>query len=95
MLHYLALEDVKKLISAMAEHFPGGVFVFDFVSAKGAKSGNTQIGMTQNETRITFAMENAEKELPAYSDRIVGVAQKQRFHDCECDHVLDYVSESC
>ena len=76
VLHYLTQQAVKELISAMAERFPGGVFVFDFVSAKGAKSGNTQIGMTQNETRITFAMENAEKELPTYSDRIVSVVQK-------------------
>ena len=76
VLHYLTQDAVKELVSAMAERFPGGVFVFDFVSAKGARSGNTQISMTQNETKITFAMENAEKELPAYSDRIVSVVQK-------------------
>lgn len=76
VLHYLTRDAVKELISAMAERFPGGVFVFDFVSAKGAKSGNTQIGMTQNATKITFAVENAEKELPAYSERIVSVVQK-------------------
>ena len=76
VLHYLTQQAVKELISAMAERFPGGVFVFDFVSAKGAKSGNTQISMTQNETKITFALENAEKELPAYSDGIASVTQK-------------------
>ena len=76
VLHYLTQNAVKDLIAAMAERFPGGVFVFDFVSAKGAKSGNAQIGMTQNETKITFAMENAEKELPAYSDHIKKVVQK-------------------
>lgn len=76
VLHYLSQEAVRKLVSGMAERFPGGVFVFDFVSSRGAKAGNAQIDLTQNETRITFAMENAERELPAYSDRIAGVVQK-------------------
>ncbi len=76
VLHYLTQNAVRDLIASMAERFPGGVFIFDFVSAKGAKSGSAQIGMTQNETMITFAMENAEKELPAYSDRIKNVVQK-------------------
>lgn len=76
VLHYLSQEAVRKLVSGMAERFPGGVFVFDFVSSRGAKAGNAQIDMTQNETRITFAMENAERELPAYSDRIAGIVQK-------------------
>lgn len=76
VLHYLTREAVRDLIDAMAERFPGGVFVFDFVSAGGAKAGNTQISMTKNDTKITFAMENAEKELPAYSERISNVRQK-------------------
>ena len=29
-----------------------------------------EISMTENDTKITFAMDNAEKELPGYSDRI-------------------------
>ena len=76
VLHYLTQDAVKTLLSAMAEHFPGGVFVFDFVSARGAKAGNAQISMTENDTKITFAMENAEKELPTWSDRIADVKQK-------------------
>ena len=76
VLHYLTQDAVRALLSAMAERFPGGVFVFDFVSDRGAKAGNAQISMTENDTKITFAMENAEKELPAYSDRIAGVEQK-------------------
>lgn len=76
VLHYLTQKAVKELIAAMAERFPGGVFVFDFVSASGAKAGNAQIEMTQNDTRITFAMESAEKELPSCSDRIGSVVQK-------------------
>ena len=76
VLHYLTQDAVKALLAAMAERFPGGVFVFDFVSDRGAKAGNAQISMTENDTKITFAMENAERELPGYSDRIAGVEQK-------------------
>ena len=76
VLHYLTRDAVRALLAAMAERFPGGVFVFDFVSDRGAKAGNAQISMTENDTRITFAMENAEKELPGYSDRIADVKQK-------------------
>ena len=76
VLHYLEKQDVKVLLQAMGERFPGGTFIFDFVSDKGAKAGNTQIKMTDNKTKIMFAMENGEKELPEYSDRIVNVVQK-------------------
>lgn len=76
VLHYLTNDAVRNLISAMAARFPGAAFVFDFVSRRGARAGNAQIGMTHNDTRITFAMENAVQELPAYSHRIAGVEQK-------------------
>lgn len=76
VLHYLTYENVRNLICDMAEHFPGGLFVFDFVSEKGIFSGNTQIKATDNATRLTFSMENAEKEIPAFNDRIVNVQQK-------------------
>ena len=76
VLHYLTYEDVRALVAAMAETFPGGLFVFDFVSKKGLASGNTQVQMTDNATKLTFSMENAEKEVPAMSDRIRLVIQK-------------------
>lgn len=53
---------VKKLPQILPDH--------------GARAGNAQISMTENDTRMPFAMENAEKELPAYSDRIAAVEQK-------------------
>lgn len=76
VLHYLGNNDVRYLLKDMADHFPGGVFVFDFVSSSGAKSGNSQIRQTDNTTRIRFAMEDAEKEIPMISDRILSVVQK-------------------
>ena len=77
VLHYLTHDDVEKLISEMARRFPGAWLVFDFVSAKGKRSGNSQIRMTDNAARIRFSMENAERELPAMSEYLVKVVQKR------------------
>ena len=76
VLHYFTREDARGLIAEMAARFPGGVFVFDFVSEKGARAGNRQIDNTRNATRITFSMENAQRELPAFSSGIKSVTQK-------------------
>ena len=79
VLHYFSEADVKRLLRAMAERFSGGAFVFDFVSDRGAAAGNRQIGHTDNATRITFSMQNAERELPSWSDKIRSVRQKSYF----------------
>ena len=76
VLHYLTYEDVKALIADMAEHFPGGLFVFDFVSKRGLSGGNAQVQMTNNDTKLTFSMENAEKEVPTMSDRVSSAVQR-------------------
>ena len=60
----------------MAERFTGGLFVFDFVSEKGMSSGNAQVEMTNNDTKLKFSMENAEKEIPPFSNHITKVVQK-------------------
>ena len=76
VLHYLTYDAVTELIAGMAERFPGGLFVFDFISQKGMSGGNRQIKMTKNATTIRFSMEDAEKELPAMSDKVSKVITK-------------------
>ncbi len=70
VLHYLTYDKVTELISGMAEHFPGGLFVFDFINQKGMSGGNAQIKMTKNATTMQFSMEDAEKELTAMSSKV-------------------------
>ncbi|OUM58314.1 hypothetical protein PIROE2DRAFT_64495 [Piromyces sp. E2] len=79
VLHYLTYESVKNLISKMAERFPGGLFAFDFVSEKAVKGVNNQISKTDNETTISFTMENSEEEIPTFSENISKVIQKSYF----------------
>lgn len=76
VLHYLESDKVKALLKDMADRFPGGVFVFDYISSKNIRNGNIQIKMTKNNTAISFSMENAREELPLISDKICGVTQK-------------------
>ena len=76
VLHYLTYDDVHSLIAAMAERFPGGLFVFDFISRKGMAGGNAQIRMTKNATTMEFSMEDAEKELKEMSSKVSKVIVK-------------------
>jgi O-methyltransferase involved in polyketide biosynthesis len=76
VLHYFSMAEVRSLIIDMANHFPGAAFVFDTISDKEMKNGNGQVNNTDNDTKITFYLNDAEKELPTWSDRIVHVSQK-------------------
>ena len=76
VLHYLTYDAVRNLIAAMAELFPGGLFVFDFISRKGMKGMNAQIRMTGNTTTGSFTMEDAEREVSAMSPKIERVIVK-------------------
>lgn len=76
VLHYLTYDAVTELIAGMAERFPGGLFVFDFISKKGRTGVNAQIKMTDNATTLNFSMEDAEKELLAMSDKVFQVITK-------------------
>ena len=60
----------------MAERFPGGLLVFDFISKKGMTGGNTQIRMTKNAATMQFSMEDAKKEFTAMSAKVSKVIQK-------------------
>ncbi len=77
VLHYLTYDQVRKLIDAMAERFPGGLFVFDYISEKGIQAGNQIVHMTKNSTTMTFTMHDACRELPAMSSRVCLVTQKR------------------
>ncbi|MBR2265027.1 MAG: class I SAM-dependent methyltransferase, partial [Firmicutes bacterium] len=76
VLHYLTYDDAAELISAMADRFPGGLFVFDYISRKGRRGVNAQIRMTKNAARTDFSMEDAEKELTAMSSKVSEVITK-------------------
>ena len=77
VFYYFKTEDVKRLFSAMAEHFPQAVLAFDSCNAKGAKMMRST---WLKEARITdvsafFSLED-EKELTGWSDHFRSVTAK-------------------
>lgn len=76
VLHYFEREQVKALVTGMAECFPGAVFAFDTISEKEVKQGNGHVSNTDNDTRMTFYLNDAESELPTWSDRLVNTVQR-------------------
>ncbi len=70
VFHYLTYDAVSALVSEMAQQFPGGLLVFDYISRKGMGKGNAQVRMTKNSTSLKFSMENAEEEIVSMSCRV-------------------------
>ena len=77
VFYYFKTEDVRRLFSAMAGRFPGGVLVFDSCNERGAKlmrktwlreAGITDVG-------AYFSLED-EEALRGWSDRFASVTAK-------------------
>ena len=77
VFYYFKTEDVKKLIQAMAERFPGSVLVFDSCNKRGAglmrKTWLKEAGITDVNTY--FSLED-EAELSGWSDHFATVTAK-------------------
>ena len=77
VFYYFKTADVKRLFSAMAEHFPGAVLVFDSCNERGAKlmrkTWLKEAGIT--DVSAFFSLED-EAELRSWSDRFSSVTAK-------------------
>ena len=77
VFYYFKTEDVKKLIQAMAERFPGSVLVFDSCNKRGAglmrKTWLKEAGIT--DVNAYFSLED-EAELKEWSNRFASVTAK-------------------
>lgn len=72
VFYYFRTEQVRALCAAMAERFPGGRLVFDAAGQTAVKlmlkTWVRQAGI--RDVGAYFSVQDAEKELPAWSDRI-------------------------
>ncbi len=77
VFYYFRKADVQKLFCTMAEHFPGGVLVFDSCNERGAKlmrkTWLKEAGIT--DVSAFFSLED-EAELSGLSDRFASVTAK-------------------
>lgn len=77
VFYYFKREEVKKLLSSMAEHFPGGKLTFDATNARGLKSMlKTWLKPSEmGNVGVYFSLED-EKELMNFSNAFSGVVRK-------------------
>lgn len=76
LFYYFETAQVRRLLCAMAQRFPGGVIAFDAVNALGLKGVNAEVKLAGNNTRSFFSLEHPKQELEGWSDRIVNVEEK-------------------
>lgn len=79
LFYYFEKDQVRRLLRAMAERFPGGVIAFDAVNALGLKGVNAEVKLAGNETKSFFSLERPKEELEGWSERIVNVTEKDYF----------------
>ena len=72
VIHYFKKDDVRKLVEAMADQFPGGCFIFDVLNERGFKMMMKYVLKTwgMEDAAAYFRTNDAVKELSAWSDRI-------------------------
>lgn len=77
VFYYFKAEAVRRLFTAMAEHFPGGKLVFDATNAKGLKNMlKTWLEPARmKDVGLYFSVED-ESELLSWSDRFASVIRK-------------------
>ena len=77
VFYYFRTTDVKKLFTAMAVHFPGGVLVFDSCNERGAKlMRKTWLKEADIKNVSAFFSLNDETELTRWSDRFASVTAR-------------------
>ena len=71
VFYYFGTEQVKSLLTAMSERFPGGAAVFDTCNRRGVKmmmkTWLKEAGIT--DVRAFFAVSDPEREIGAWSDK--------------------------
>ena len=77
LFYYFEKEQVRSLLCAMAERFPGGMIAFDGVNALGLKGVSAEVKLAgNNSTKSFFSLERPKEELESWSPGIVNVVEK-------------------
>ena len=77
LFYYFETEQVRSLLCAMAERFPGGMITFDAVNSLGLKGVNAEVKLAgKNSTKSFFSLERPKEELESWSPNIVNVTEK-------------------
>ena len=67
LFYYFEKEQVRRLLCAMAERFPGGMITFDAVNSLGLKGVNAEVKLAGKKTKSFFSLEQPKKVLESWS----------------------------
>ena len=91
VFYYFRTEDIQKIISAMAERFPGSVLAFDSCNRRGAKMMRStwlkEAGIT--DVSAFFSLED-ERDLEGWSSRFASITAKSYMRGYR--DIYEYVS---
>lgn len=76
LFYYFQKEQVRRLLCAMAERFPGGMIAFDGVNALGLKGVGAEVRLAGERAESYFSLEHPREELESWSERIVNVTER-------------------
>lgn len=76
LFYYFEKEQVRRLLCAMAERFPGGMITFDAVNALGLKGVNAEVKLAGEQAGSFFSLERPKEELEGWSKHINNVSEK-------------------
>lgn len=79
LFYYFTYDEVKALVSEMARRFPGAALAFDATDHKGIKGVNKEVELAGNATQSYFFLDDAEREISAWSPDIAGVRERDYF----------------
>ena len=83
LFYYFEKGNVRHLLCAMAERFPGGMITFDAVNALGLEGVNAEVKLAgNNSTKSFFSLERPSEELESRSSRITNVIEKDYADGC-------------
>ena len=76
LFYYFEKAQVRLLLCAMAQRFPGGMIAFDAVSALGLKGVGAEVKLAGEAAAACFSLEKPKEELKNWSPHIVNVVEK-------------------
>lgn len=76
LFYYFREEQVRRLLVAMAERFPGGMIAFDAVSRLGLKGIRAEVRLAGECADTPFSLDKPAVKLEGWSARIVRVSEK-------------------
>ena len=79
VFHYFKEEELKVMVSAMAEHFPKGELFFDAETAAAIKKSNKMVRKTGNTNAVMYFSVNKAKKLNDWSPKVRLISEEPYF----------------